>query len=431
MNIDMLQRYIHQVTAHSNCDGSIVLTGEMRQGLASILYSECTKCGHKIQLDTSDKVVGPKGYNRWECNLAAVWGQMVTGGGHACLQETLSVLGIPSMTKKTFMSTERDIGEFWKSMLQDSMSQAGKEEKQLAERRGDFHQGVPAITVILDGGWSKRSHRHSYNAKSGVAVIFGQKTGKLLYLDVRNKYCTTCEMNIPKDRHECYKNWNLSSSQMETDIILEGFKLAEKMHGVRYMRFIGDGDSSVHSTLLQCVPLWGRDITKLECANHAVKCYRSSLEKLVQDKPSYKGKGGLTLKMRKCLSSAARCAIKMHSKEADRTKAVRLLRQDLANGPLHCFGRHEKCSKDFCKVAQEMDNTHCTTEDTTGETEYRETKDQDNSREMDDKENDTEQDKGTDGTEMNDKENDTEKRDFEDTPWEDGSSSDFDVICGK
>ncbi len=38
------------------------------------------------------------------------------------------------------------------------MAAAGKEEKRLAEERGDFHEVVPAITVVVDGGWSKRSH---------------------------------------------------------------------------------------------------------------------------------------------------------------------------------------------------------------------------------------------------------------------------------
>ncbi len=53
------------------------------------------------------------------------------------------------------------------------MAQAGQEEKLLAEERNDYHQGIPAITVIVDAGWSKRSHRHSYNAKSGVGIIIG------------------------------------------------------------------------------------------------------------------------------------------------------------------------------------------------------------------------------------------------------------------
>jgi len=63
----------------------------------------------------------------------------------------------------------------------------------------------------------------------------------------------------------------------------------------------------------------------------------------------YKGKGGLNSLMRKRLTSAARCAIKMRSKEADQKKAVKLLEQDLINGPRHCFGIHTHCSSDFCK----------------------------------------------------------------------------------
>ena len=37
---------------------------------------------------------------------------------------------------------------------------------------------------------------------------------------------------------------------METDIILEGFLEAERVHRVRYTEFIGNGDSSVHPTLI-------------------------------------------------------------------------------------------------------------------------------------------------------------------------------------
>lgn len=114
-----------------------------------------------------------------------------------------------------------------------------------------------------------------------------------------------------------------------------------------YMLFIGDGDtcSSVYSTLVQSVTSWGRHIKKLECANPACKCYRSALEKLVQDKTQYKGKGGLTQRMRQRLTSAARCAIKIRSKEADVSMAVKLLERDLRNGP--CFGHHGNCSADF------------------------------------------------------------------------------------
>lgn len=144
-----------------------------------------------------------------------------------------------------------------------------------------------------------------------------------------------------------------SSSEMETDIIVEGCVNAERVHGVRYTRFIGDGDSSVYPTLIQRVPEWGHAIRKLECANHACKCYRGALEKLVQDNPSYKGRGGLTVNMRRKLVSGACCAIKMRSANSDRAVGVRLLKRDLLNGPNHCFGNHNHCSPDFCSTVRD------------------------------------------------------------------------------
>ncbi len=86
---------------------------------------------------------------------------------------------------------------------------------------------------------------------------------------------------------------------MEADIIVEGFLEAERVHGVRYMKFVGDGDSSVNPTLVQNVPVWGHAIRKLECANHACKCCCGAFERPVQENPSYKGSGRLTQKMRK------------------------------------------------------------------------------------------------------------------------------------
>ena len=261
INLEKLQEYINRLTVHAaQCGGDIILTGETRAGLASIISSRCSNSNDTVLLETSRKVSGPKGYSRWECNLAAVWGQMSTGGGHSRLHETMGVLGVPIMSTKCFINTERDIGEWWRKQLQEVMVEAGKEEKRLAEERSDFHEGIPAITVIADGGWSKRSHHYSYNAKLGVGIIIGQASGKLLHIGVRNKYCTACTQRVPSEQHACFKNWSQSSSQMETDIILEGFKKAEATYGVRYIRCVGDGDSSVYPTLIQNVLGWGRYI---------------------------------------------------------------------------------------------------------------------------------------------------------------------------
>ena len=96
--------------------------------------------------------------------------------------------------------------------------------------------------MICDGGWSKRSHKHSYNALGGVAIIIGQKTKKILHIGVRNKFCYICNraesVGCAAKQNECFKNWTASSQAMESDITIEGFKRAD-LYGIRYMNVIG------------------------------------------------------------------------------------------------------------------------------------------------------------------------------------------------
>ena len=103
---------------------------------------------------------------------------MITGGGHSHLEECLSVLGVPVMSKSTLINTEHDIGEWWKEKLMDSMIDAGKEEKRLAEVGGSYHDGVPAQLLSMVVG--KRSHKYSYNANSGVAISY-RHSKQILY----------------------------------------------------------------------------------------------------------------------------------------------------------------------------------------------------------------------------------------------------------
>ena len=59
-----------------------------------------------------------------------MWGQMASGGGHSQLEETLSVAGVPVMTKRSFINTERDIGEMWRHALNQCSAMCHKNEKQ-------------------------------------------------------------------------------------------------------------------------------------------------------------------------------------------------------------------------------------------------------------------------------------------------------------
>ena len=362
INIETLQHHLMEITTHSclceeaqklvaEGENPLTLKSEInRCGLFSILMAVCQGCKKQFPLNNSN--IQENGI--YDINLRAVWGTVSSGGGCSNLNEMLGTMNMPPMSEAMFTSLEEKIGLWWHEVIKQEMAKAGAEERRIAIEKGNYHQGVPAISVVCDGGWSKRTHKHTYNAFGGVAVIFGLETNKLLYMGVRNKFCGICKVaenkNTKPKEHNCYLNWKESSQAMETDIILNGFLEAEVTHGVRYLKVIADGDSSMYATLQEKVPVWGKDIKKLECANHICKCVRANLEKLVEEKHQYKGKGKLTKLNRIRLTTAIRCAIKMRSPQND----AKQLRKDILNSIYHILGYHENCS-DFCKNRPKID----------------------------------------------------------------------------
>ena len=122
-------------------------------------------------------------------------------------------------------------------MVGENLLIAGQKEKHLAIKQENYHNGVSAVTVVVDAGWSKRSHKHSYNANSGIGVIFGAATKAFLFIGIRNKYCSVCSIsvrsNVAAPPHQCFCNWSCSSCSMEGNNILEGSRQYENMHGFK------------------------------------------------------------------------------------------------------------------------------------------------------------------------------------------------------
>ena len=89
-------------TSRNSADDQITVTinETHRDGLVSTLTTHCSNCNKEFTLHTLSKVKGLTGKPYWEANVAATWGQMSTGGGHSRLEESMTVLGVPVMTKK-------------------------------------------------------------------------------------------------------------------------------------------------------------------------------------------------------------------------------------------------------------------------------------------------------------------------------------------
>lgn len=253
--------FIKQLTEASNHNPTFGCTlsnmhvvREMYRGLSPFLVFKCRMCNIEIHVPTHDQ---GKDASEMNINTRAVAGIMSIGGGFSHLEEFSASIGLPCMSGKAYTKYHGQVCDGWEKAAALKMAEACAEEAEIAVERGEIDtDGVPILTVVADGCWSKRSYRTNYNALSGVAAIVGFHTQKVIYMGVKNKYCIVYARKTNEGKsmpHICYKNWAKSSTSMEAGIIV-GFKQSESMYKVRYGKLIADGDSSCYKQILDARP---------------------------------------------------------------------------------------------------------------------------------------------------------------------------------
>jgi hypothetical protein len=318
------------------------------QGMVSVLHFVCSKelCPFTGTVQTAEP---------GSIHLEAAIGGLAVGIGYAQIEEYLGIMGSPFLGRTVYRKYKKRAGDVLNLTKQQDFISAIQAEKEMAVASGDVDEdNNPCITVVVDGGWSKRSYGHGYNANSGTAAIIGERTKKILFSGVRNKYCHICrlaeirEEDVPE--HVCNANWTGPSTAMEADIIVEGLKFLQEQHGLLCTRIIGDGDSSTMSKIRQSVS-YGMQVQKIECANHAVRNFRKKLEAAAINSKAFPGGDGLRAR-RILKSSAARMAALARGTIASHaigtagrvtSDSVSGLRKDLQNVPYHVLGMHANC----------------------------------------------------------------------------------------
>jgi YqaJ-like viral recombinase domain len=140
---------------------------------------------------------------------------------------------------------------------------------------------------------------------------------------------------------------------MEQDMLVEAFNASEKLYGLRYTSYIGDGDSSVYARIQEkCA--YGKQVTKVLCRNHALRSFKSGLYGIATN---------CALKhpqLRKLLRGNIDRIIKniniflkkrgdlLQNKLLDEKEITSMLKSWLKNVPFHVFGDHANCD-DGCQ----------------------------------------------------------------------------------
>lgn len=76
---------------------------------------------------------------------------------------------MPSISANTYQTIQTNLQKEIQNTAWIEMKKAGEEEKKLALESGNVDKdGIPLVTVVADGQWSKRSYSMRYDAFSGV-----------------------------------------------------------------------------------------------------------------------------------------------------------------------------------------------------------------------------------------------------------------------
>jgi len=95
-----------------------------------------------------------------------------TGQGFSQLDTFTAFLNMPNMSNPSYQKYHNNVKKHTEDLAFDAMIDAGKKEAALAIMENNVsEEGIPLITVIADGAWSKRSYKSGYNALSGVVSI--------------------------------------------------------------------------------------------------------------------------------------------------------------------------------------------------------------------------------------------------------------------
>ena len=143
-------------------------------------------------------------------------------------------------------------------------------------------------------------------------------------------------------KHTCFMNWQGPSTGIESDILVDAFRIAKSMHNLRYTRYVADGDSSTHSEIIARVP-YGRNVEKIECANHACKCLKNRLYKKQHENAECRRflSAAIIKKMRDFARNAIVCTTTEKKSAKDLISALKAI-------PLHFFRCDHRFSPTRC-----------------------------------------------------------------------------------
>ena len=288
---------------------SVKLTESDKKGFALKLNISCIdSCGFSSNIFTSPQIETDKpGCNAFEVNLRSVMAFREIGRGHKAMETFSTVMNMPlPMTSRNFNEINNKLLPVYKECAESNQKMAAEE---VHDIKGIDIAKPVNCQISVDGSWQKRG----YSSLNGVVTAIAHDNSKVIDVIVLSKHCKQCQIwenrkDNPryfdwKNNHNCQINHTGSAGAMESAGALEIFRSSLVKYNLRYSHYLGDGDTSSFSKIIDAKP-YGEDLipSKLECVGHIQKRLgnrarnlRKSLKSTVlDDGKKIQGKGRLT-----------------------------------------------------------------------------------------------------------------------------------------
>ncbi|CAB3225803.1 unnamed protein product [Arctia plantaginis] len=270
------------------CGSKIEFRERSPRGLGFKIVIACPKCPD-VDIPSSKFI-----RNAYEINRRIVLAMRLIGIGLQGIKKFCAFMDLPQPIFHSFYDKlVKTIAIATKAVRDASMKKAAQEEKEGSHKIGK----TDGITVSGDGSWRKRG----FSSLFGVTSLIGWLSGKIIDVEVKSKYCKSCEHWKSKNgttefeewqishADECQANHEGSSGKMEVNAVVEMFQRSEDLYGVKYSNYIGDGDSKTFKGIVDSKPYENFDVHKKECIDHVQKRMGTRLRNL---KKGTKGLGG-------------------------------------------------------------------------------------------------------------------------------------------
>ncbi|XP_074102194.1 uncharacterized protein LOC141529520 [Cotesia typhae] len=303
----------------TNCKKEIKFSRTAQRGVGFKITLQCS-C-ESIQYISSCPLIEKS----FEVNRKVIFAMRFLGVGREGINIFCSLMDIcQGLSIGTYYASMKNIHIAASAVYNLVISKAVKEEKDLISAC-DPNANPTEFTVSGDGTWKKRG----FNSLFGVTTLVAKNCKKVVDTVVKSSFCQGCNLwkNKKKSDILAYNDWyedheevctinhKGSAGKMEVDAVVEMFCRSVEKHGVKYVKYIGDGDTKTFKGILNMDPYDGDPVVeKKECVGHVQKRMGARLRKAKKASKGIggKGEGKLTDKIINKLSLYYGLAIRRH-----------------------------------------------------------------------------------------------------------------------